>query len=244
MATVLVTGGSGTLGRHLVGVLRQHGHDVRVLSRRVGVGTHQGNLVSGDGVHAAVQGARWVVHAATGRRDVDQTRHLLEASKEEVEHLVYVSIVGIDAIPFWYYRQKLRCEGLVEASGTPFTILRATQFHELLARGLRALAKLPVAPLPAQFRFQPVAAKEVAGRLAEVVELPPISRADDFGGPEVLELGEIARLWQERKGRPKHFARVTLPGRVAGGFREGRNTCPDHRHGKQTWQDFLAEPST
>src|SRR5579862_5027419 len=98
MANVLVTGGTGTLGSHLVNELRGRGHDVRVLSRRAGVGTHTGNLNSGEGVEAAVRGAQWVIHAASetrrlGLHDLAQTRHLLEACRSEVEHLLYVSIV-------------------------------------------------------------------------------------------------------------------------------------------------------
>ncbi len=246
MATVLVTGGSGTLGSHVVAILRERGHDVRVLSRRPGVGTHHGDLSSGEGVAEARRGASWVVHAASdthrfGSADVVQTQHLLDACGNDVEHLVYVSIVGIDAIPFRYYRNKLRCEEIVSASSTPSTVLRATQFHELLAMGLGAVSRLPVAPLPAGFRFQPVAAREVAGAVAAVMEQRPATRAPDFGGPEVLELAELARQWQDRHQRPRRYLPVPLPGRVARGFREGRNTCPQHHQGVQTWRQFLAE---
>src|SRR5579872_1801488 len=190
MATVLVTGGTGTLGSHVADSLRSRGHDVRVLSRRQGAAaTHVGDLTTGVGVAEAVEGAEWVVHAASdtrrfGRQDVAQTRHLLNAARSGTEHLVYVSIVGIEAIPFAYYRRKLQCEELIHGSGVPSTILRATQFHELMAMALAALQKSPIAPLPAGFRFQPVAAREAAIRTVDVVEQAPASRADDFGGPQ------------------------------------------------------------
>lgn len=245
MATVLITGGSGTLGSHVAAGLRDRGHEVRVLSRRPGAGTHQGDLATGAGIAAAVDGAQWVVHAASdtrrlGRRDVEQTRHLLDASRGHVEHLVYISIVGIDRIPYAYYRRKLQCEELIAASEVPSTILRAAQFHELLAMALHALGKLPVAPLPAGFRFQPVAAGEAAARLVDLVEQPPSGRAEDFGGPEVLEVSEIARTWRGAKGRPRRFVGIPVPGKVGRGFRDGFNTCPDHRDGRQTWEQFLA----
>ena len=151
VTTVLVTGGSGTLGRYVVGGLRAAGHRVRVLSRRPDAGTHQGDLNTGAGVAAAVEGADSVVHAASdthrfGRRDVVQTRTLLELIPPETAHLLYVSIVGIDAIPYGYYRRKLRCEELVSASLVPSTILRATQFHELLAMVFGALERVPSRP--------------------------------------------------------------------------------------------------
>lgn len=247
MATVLVTGGTGTLGSHVVEGLRSRGHEVRVLSRRQGVAaTHVGDLTTGAGVAEAVEGAQWVVHAASdtrrfGRQDVAQTRHLLDAARNGIEHLVYVSIVGIDAIPFAYYRRKLQCEELIEGSGVPSTIVRATQFHELLAMALAALEKSPLAPLPAGFRFQPVAAREAAIRTVDVVETGPTGRADDFGGPQVLDVVEIARAWRSHRGRPRRFFSLPLPGEVARGFREGRNTCPAHCDGKQTWEQFLAE---
>ena len=151
VTTVLVTGGSGTLGRYVVGGLRAAGHRVRVLSRRPDAGTHQGDLNTGAGVAAAVEGADSVVHAASdthrfGRRDVVQTRTLLELIPPETAHLLYVSIVGIDAIPYGYYRRKLRCEELVSASLVPSTILaghpvpRAAR-HGVWSSGAGALSR-------------------------------------------------------------------------------------------------------
>ena len=245
MATVLVTGGSGTLGTHAVELLRAEGHEVRVLSRRPGAGTHQGDLATGAGVQEAAAGAEIVVHAASdthrfGRTDLAQTRVLLDALGPATSHLLYVSIVGIDEIPFAYYRKKLACEQLVTASGVPSTILRATQFHELLALVLRTVERWPLAVLPAGFRFQTVAATEVAARIVELVDGPPAGRADDFGGPEVLDVSTMLTRWRAVRGRPRRVVRVPVPGRAGAGFREGRNTCPGHRDGVQRWDDFVA----
>src|SRR4051794_6980079 len=133
MSVVLVTGGTGVLGRHVVSLARERGHDVRVLSRRPGAGTHVGDLATGAGVAEAARGAELVVHAASdtrrlGRSDLEQTRRLLAAARD-ARHLLFISIVGIDAIPYAYYRRKLACERAVAASGVPHTTLRATQFH-------------------------------------------------------------------------------------------------------------------
>jgi uncharacterized protein YbjT (DUF2867 family) len=244
MSIVLVTGGSGTLGRHLVSILGARGHEVRVLSRRPGGGTHVGDLASGDGVAQAGAGAELVVHAASdrrmGRTDRQQTANLLDALPS-CRHLVYVSIVGVDVIPYGYYRAKLACEELIGGSATPATVLRATQFHELLATALRATGRLPTAPLPLDFLFQSVAAAEVAGRVADLLAGPPLGRAPDFGGPEVLNGWQLVAAWRARLGSPRSVLNLRLPGRVYRAFADGLNTCPDHADGRQRWAEFVAD---
>ena len=144
--TVLITGGTGALGPHLVDAMSSAGHDVRVVSRQSsppsavpGVTWVAGDLASGAGLRAAVRNVDVVVHAASDPRraravDVEGTRRLTQAARAAgVSHLVYVSIVGVDAIPLGYYQRKLEAEALVEASGVPWTILRATQFHSFVA---------------------------------------------------------------------------------------------------------------
>lgn len=244
MSVVLVTGGTGTLGRPLVAQLRAEGHGVRVLSRRAGSGTHVGNLATGAGVRAAVSGADVVVHAASdtrrlGRADLVQTQTLLRECGAAA-HVVYVSIVGVDRIPFAYYRRKLACEGVVRDAGRPWTILRATQFHELVAGVLGAMAHLPVAPLPLDFRFQPVAAADVAAHLCGVVVDGPARDVLCFGGPEDLTLRAMAATWREaHAGRPGRVWNVPLPGRVADGFRQGHTTCPGAPRGTERWARFV-----
>jgi uncharacterized protein YbjT (DUF2867 family) len=243
MAVVLVTGGTGALGRPLVARLRERGHDVRVLSRRAGAGTHVGDLERGTGVAEAAAGAEVVVHAATdsptGRRDLRQTRTLLSAAAG-ARHLVYVSIVGIEHVPLGYYRHKLECERAIAASAIPFTLQRATQFHELLALWLRRAERLPVAPVPLRLRFQTIAAAEAAEHIAPLADSEPLGRPPDLGGPEVLELGEMVAAWRARRGRPRRVVGVALPGRAARAFREGRTTCPARAVGRQTWAEYVS----
>jgi uncharacterized protein YbjT (DUF2867 family) len=245
VSVVLVTGGTGTLGRPLVEDLRARGHEVRVLSRRAQHGVCVGDLASGVGVRAAVAGAELVVHCASdtrrlGRSDLEQTRNLIGASAG-VRHLVYVSVVGVDLIPLGYYRRKLSCERELEGSGRPFTTLRCTQFHELIARLLRAAGRLRVAPLPLDFQFQPVGALDVAHRLCDVVTAEPTGGVAQFGGPEVLGLSEMVAAWRAtHAGRPGAPWHLPVPGRVADAFRDGLNTCPDDAGGTQRWRDFVA----
>jgi uncharacterized protein YbjT (DUF2867 family) len=242
MSVVLVTGGTGTLGQPVVTRLREQGDEVRVLSRRPGAGTHVGDLKTGVGSAEAARGAELVIHAASdtplGRADVEQTMHLLDVAGD-ARHLLYVSIVGIDQIPFLYYKRKLACEQLVAGSGIPYTILRATQFHELIASVGGAAERLPLALLPLDFRFQTVAAADVAERIAELIGGEPSLGIVNFGGPEMLSLEQMAEAWKAARGRPRRLARLPLMGKVARGFREGRNTCPEQAAGRQSWSEFV-----
>lgn len=245
MSVVLVTGGTGTFGSKLVPVLAARGHEVRIFSRRAGRGTHVGDLITGAGVAEAATGADLVVHAATdnwiriGRTDPEQTRRLLAVIRR-CRHLLYISIVGADAIGFRYYRAKLECERLIAASPVPSTTLRATQFHELIARVLRATSRSPVAALPLDLRFQSVAAAEVAARAADLLEGDPLGRAPDFGGPQVLTGRQITQAWLKRHNWPRVVFDLRWPGAVYRGFAAGLNTCPEHADGRQTWEEYLA----
>jgi uncharacterized protein YbjT (DUF2867 family) len=242
VSSILVTGGSGVLGRHIVSALRDQGDDVRVLSRQRDGGTHLGDLATGAGVREALEGVERVVHAAsdtpTGRSDLRQTQALVSAAPH-VRHLLYVSIVGIDAMPYGYYGRKLACERAIAAGSVPYTILRATQFHELLQRALRAASRLPVAPLPLGWQVQPVAASEVAQRIVTLIAGDPLGRAEDFGGPEVLTAKRIVDVWRWRHDRPRTVVNLPAPGRTSRALRHGLNTAPDHTDGRQTWKDFV-----
>jgi len=249
MARVLVTGGTGELGRAVVGCLRAAGEGVRVLSRRErpdvppGVGVVRGDLASGAGVAEAVAGTVIVVHCASnGRRsgDVEGTRRLVAAAAEAgVSHLVYISIVGVDRNPFPYYRLKLAAEGSVVAGSVPWTILRATQFHGLILRALRAQGRLPALLVPRGFRFQPVDAGEVATRLVSLALGGPMGRAPDMGGPAVRTAEDVARAYLAAGGRPRPVLRLPVPGSVGRAFRDGAQLAPGHADGTITWEEYL-----
>ena len=137
---ILVTGGTGRLGRVWVPQLVGVGHDVRVSTRskRESAAHHWvvGELRTGSGLAEAVDGIDLVIHLATtnGRGDRTATRALIQAARASGRpHLVYLSIVGIDDHALGYYRAKAECEALIQRSGLPWTILRTTQFHDLIA---------------------------------------------------------------------------------------------------------------
>lgn len=110
-----------------------------------------------------------------------------------VRHVVYVSIVGCDQVrAFPYYRAKTQAEALVAAGGVPFTVVRATQFHEFVAFLLSRLTRAPLLPLPG-LPLQPVDVHAAAAGVAQVALGDPQGRAPDLVGPQVLPLPELAR---------------------------------------------------
>jgi len=256
-APVLVTGGTGTLGRLVVARLQDAGCDVRVLSRHRheggdGIEFVTGDLATGEGIEPAVDGAGTIVHCAGGSKgDEDKARNLVRAaSRAGAAHVVYISVVGADRIPivsrvdrvmFGYFGSKLAAERIVADSGLPFTTLRATQFHDLILTVAQQMAKLPVIPVPAGFRFQPIDAGEVAARLTELALGEPAGLVPDMGGPRAYPLADLLRGYLRARHRHRPIVPLRQPGKAARALRAGANLAPDQAVGHRTWEDFLAE---
>jgi uncharacterized protein YbjT (DUF2867 family) len=250
---IVVTGGTGVLGRAVVARLLADGQPVRVVSRRprpeTGAEAYEwatADLRSGAGAVEAMRGARAVIHCASGfGRGAEEAiaRTVVAAARaaDTPPHLVYVSIVGVDRIPFGYYKAKLAAEQAFAESGLPYTIQRATQFHDLLRALFAVSAKAPVAPVPA-LRFQPVDVRDVAIRLAELaLDAPAQGHAADIGGPRVRDARELAHVYLAATGRGgRPLLPISLPGRVFGAFRAGGNLVPGEPYGKIGFEDYLA----
>jgi uncharacterized protein YbjT (DUF2867 family) len=260
---ILVTGGTGTLGRLVVARLRQAGRDVRVLSRGkrelpheikesgVGVEFVSADLATEDGVDAAVQGAEIIIHlVGSAKRDEDKARHLIQAaSRSEAKHVVYISVVGDERIPvvsgidramFGYFASKLAAERAIADSGVPWTTLHVTQLYDLTFLTVQAMAKLPVIPVPAGFKFQPIDAGEVADRLVGLAVGAPAGLVPDMAGPRVYEMADLVRSYLRAVGKRRLLIPVWMPGGAARAFREGANLAPDRAVGRLTWEEFLA----
>jgi uncharacterized protein YbjT (DUF2867 family) len=287
MAEILVTGGTGSLGRPTVARLRAAHHVVRILTRgpgtpadqvqsgeaqpagafadavRVDGATHDadqsdrtfpdlahlsrghlvhGDLLTGDGIDAAVDGVDTVIHLATsnGSRDVAMAERLIRASeKAGVRHFIHISIVGIDQIPLGFYRAKLEVESLVEQSSIAHTIVRATQFHSFVVRLFTAQRWSPVVFVP-RFSIQPISVDDVALRLVEIAEGDAAGRVPDIGGPEQRTARALARAWAKAAGVKRPIMPVSLAGSTYGGFAAGHNLVAGPPYGTTTFENYLA----
>ena len=255
---ILVTGGTGTLGRLVVPRLRAADCKVLVLSRSTREAADDieyvtGDLATGEGIGAAVKGADIIVHCAgSSKGDEDKTRNLVRAASQAggVRHLAYISVVGADRIPivsgidramFGYFGSKLAAERAVAGSGLPWTTLRAAQFYDLFLMVAQQMTKLPVMPVAAGTRFQPVDTGEVASRLVELALGTPAGLVPDIAGPRVYSMADLLRGYLRARGKHRLMVTVRLPGQAARAVRAGANLAPERAVGRRTWEDFLAE---
>lgn len=243
---IAVVGGTGTLGRQVTAELGRRGHDVRVLSRSSP--QFPVDLVSGRGLDSAMAGCDTVIDASSSQRQarqvmVEGTARLLAAEQHAgVGHHVLISIVGCDRVPLGYYRVKVDQERAVESSPVPWTIVRATQFHELVNGWFTASSRYRMLPAPG-IPLQLVAAAEVAPVLADAAERDPSGGRITMAGPQVSSWRELARTWLSATGRSAVLLPVPLPGRLGRALRTGALTAanPDVT-GSITFADWLASP--
>jgi len=252
---ILVTGGTGTLGRLVVAQLRARGQSVRVLSRgshdAPGVQFVTGDLSTGEGADAAVAGVDVIVHCAGTRKDDgEKARHLVRAaSAAGVRHIVFISVGGADRIPvasaidramFGYFASKRDAEQVIAGSGIPWTTLRATQFFDLTLKTVGPLAKLPVVPAPSGLQFQPIDEAEVADRLVELALGAPAGDVAPIAGPRVYAFADLIRAYLRAAGMKRPIVGVPTPGKAAAAIRAGATIAPDSAVGRRTWEDYLA----
>jgi len=244
---VLVTGGTGRLGHHMMELLQGGEHRVRSMSRRgTGPGGVRGDLATGFDLAQAVAGAEVVVHAASDARgdywqaDVAGTRRLVKAvDRDRLRHLVYVSIVGVDRIPYGYYHAKFAAEQVLLASGLPVTLLRITQFHDFVDELLATARRGPVLPVPMGWRVQPVDVGEAAAHTVEVALGGPTGDVVEFAGPREETAADLARVWAAAREPGTRVVSTPVPGRLSGAFRDGAALPSGGARGALTYEDHL-----
>jgi uncharacterized protein YbjT (DUF2867 family) len=256
-SSILVTGGTGTLGRLVTPLIRNAGRRIRILSRHThpsddGLEFVTGDLATGEGVESAVDGVDTIVHLAGGPKgDDEKAANLVRAaSSVGAPHVVYISVVGADRIPvdsavdramFGYFASKRAAEMIVANSGLPWTTLRATQFHDLVFAVAQQMTKLPVVPTASGFRCQPIDTGEVATRLVELALGQPSGLVPDVAGPRVYTMTELLRSYLRATQRRRLIVPVKLPGKAARAVRAGAIIAPDHAVGRRSWEEFLTE---
>ncbi len=227
---IVVIGGSGLIGSKTVAILRQGGHEVVAASPKSGI-----NTITGVGLKEAMAGAQVVIDVANSPSFEDKAvleffetsgRNLLAAEAAAgVRHHVALSIVGTDRTPDnGYFRAKVAQEKLIEASGTPYTIIRATQFLEFLGTIAATSADGNMIRLSPGL-FQPIAADDVAAIVADVALAAPRSGIVEIAGPERAPFNEIIARYLKAVGDPREV--VSDPeARYWGGRVEERSLVP------------------
>ena len=243
---IAVAGGTGLVGRYVVAELRAAGHDPVVLTRSAGA-----DVSTGDGLDTALDGAAALIDvtntaAMSGRKSVAfftaGTGNLLAAGRRAgVQHHVVLSIVGTGrpGMGSGYNAGKVAQEALVRDSGAPFSIMRATQFHQFIPELLDRIPG-PVLVVP-RMRIQPVAACEVAAALAALAAGPPAGMAPEMAGPVPAELADLARQLSRARGSRRPVLPVRVPGAAGRAMADGAMlpAGPGLR-GTQTFADWLA----
>jgi uncharacterized protein YbjT (DUF2867 family) len=205
---IVVIGGTGLIGSKTVAILRQGGHEVVAASPNSGV-----NTITGEGLKEAMAGAQVVVDLANSPSFEDKAvleffqtsgRNLLPAEAAAgVRHHVALSIVGTDRAPDnGYFRAKVAQEKLIETSGVPYTIIRATQFLEFLGAIAASSADGNMVRLSPGL-FQPIAADDVAAVVAEVALAAPRNGIVEIAGPERAPFNEIIARYLKAVGDPR-----------------------------------------
>jgi uncharacterized protein YbjT (DUF2867 family) len=241
---IAVAGGTGVAGRWTVEALRAGGHEAIVIARSAG-----SDLVTGDGLDAALAGVDAVIDAtnvaSTGKRASSEffeatARTLMgTAAAAGVRHIVALSIIGIERVPYGYYQGKLRQEQVLKESPVPVSILRAAQFHEFPGQ---YLAKLPgpVVLVP-RWRAQPVAAREVGAELARIAAGDPVAMSE-LAGPREEIMADMIRQVVHARGDRRLVVSVRVPG-AAGKAMAAGGGLPDRPGalGTQTFTDWVSE---
>jgi uncharacterized protein YbjT (DUF2867 family) len=242
---IVIAGATGTVGAHVTREAARRGHDVVALSRSSGQ-----DVTTGAGLAEAMAGADVVIDVSSQTTMSTKksrafftasTRNLLAAERTAgAGHHLALSIVGIDDIDTGYYAGKLAQEREVSGGEVPWTIMRATQFHEFVGQTVQQGTVGPVTIVPTM-PVRPVAASEVAARLLDLAETGPSGRVTDLVGPRDETLLDLVRRQFARDGVTRRAVGVTLPGRyfracASGVLRGGADAVV----GRQTFDEWLA----
>ncbi|MCS4168495.1 SDR family oxidoreductase [Sphingobacterium sp. BIGb0116] len=246
MSKILITGGTGNLGKSLVSVLEENNVQYTIASRQNRAKKQNVvvmDLLENKGIKEAVSGKEIIFHLATDlKRDTEATQNLLDAIDPDSKvHLIYISVVGTDKVPFAYYRQKLASEEAVKRSGIPYTILRATQFHEFIDQILSTFLKYPIGLLPKRILLQPIETAIVAEKLYRLSLDGASNKTYEIGGAEVHTLEELAKQWLIKKNKKRFVFNLPIWGTLGKTFRNGSMNTQNSKKESSSWREWLKE---
>ena len=252
---ILLTGGTGQLGRMLLKQIDNEDFHIDILTRNKNIGSIKNvEYINADLTKVETLGSLGsdydiIIHCASDPKnsesiDIKGTHNLLKSIKGgRPKNFIYISIVGVDKSTFPYYQNKLKTEELVVDSGIPYTIMRITQFHDFIYDRILNTANLEDGPIiiPDGLQFQSIDLMDVCGEILGLLKNGPSNSTIRIGGPEILKISDIIRNYQEVIKPEKEISLVPPHNDFQKLFTTGINLCSNHKTGKITWRDFLTE---
>ena len=252
MKNILVTGGTGLLGKEVVNQLLALKYEVSVLSSKKkisvpdGVELFKGDLASNRGLQEATENADIIIHCASNPKDTQSvdikgTQNLLNAiDKDKTLHFVYISIINVDKSDYAYYQTKIKVEQMIAGSGIPFSVLRTTQFFDYVLNILESFDKHQgTIVVPDGMHFQPIEVKEAATLLVDIAQREPVGLVRGVGGPELLKFEEMTKTYLKVMSRNDELKVKHLEGDEYDRYRSENNIWPTNSYGNVTWEAFL-----
>lgn len=252
MEKVLVTGGSGTLGREVVDKLLSQQYETSILTSKEntvmprGCRIYIGDLEKNTGLKEALENIDIIIHCASNPQnslkvDIEGTKNLINATnRNRISRIIYISIVGVVKSDYPYYKTKVAVENMIKECGIPFTILRTTQFHNLILNIINGLERINgIINVPEGMKFQSIDVGEVAGYLVEMISEDDCGLLQERGGPEILGIEEMVKSYLEVSGLKNTFKLCEIKNERNDMFSSGINLCPSNNFGKITWRQFL-----
>ena len=251
---ILITGGTGSLGQQVSRLLMECGYNTTILSTRDKPGIRyfnsikKGNLNDPESLDRALNGIDTIIHCASNSgdyimTDIEGTVNLLKAAvREDIRHLIYISIAGVDKSQFPYYKAKLKAEQFIMKSVTPWSVIRATQFHDFVLNRLIKVfdkGRGSILTIPSGMRFQSIDAGEVAEKIVNRFKSGPSFKTEITGGPMIMEFEKMTRVYLDKLGRDDKIQIMDFDNDLYRLFSSGVNLCPEFNAGKRTWEEYL-----
>ncbi|WP_425860122.1 SDR family oxidoreductase [Arthrobacter sp. TWP1-1] len=256
MTLIAVAGGTGLAGRAVVAEAVARGYRVRSLSRHLpsdekrvaGAEYVKVDFTTGIGVATGLEGVGALIEtldarsgAALSALPVTSVAVLAAAAEAGIGRIVLLTIVRAGECSMAYYQAQAARALSYEHSGLAATIVYATQFHDLVAGIFAAGAKVGVIPAFKGVSFQPISTVDVARLLVDAAVADGSGKRKVLtGGPEVMDMKELARQWKLVTGSKAMVVGLPLPGSFGRFLRAGKNLIPDAAVGSVKFRDWMA----